>query len=63
MITRYTAKQSLKRKGWTLAAASAVLGVHRVHLSYVLNGHRESRRLLSAIAALSKAPKSKKGAQ
>ena len=52
MVTGYSAKAKLKKAGWTQRAAAAVLGVHRVHLTYVLNGQRKSERLLRAIAAL-----------
>lgn len=46
------ARNALRRKGWTQVEAAKVLGVTRIHLSYVLNGHRGSRRLLNAINAL-----------
>jgi len=46
------ARNALRSKGWTQAAAAAVLGVTPIHLCYVLNGRRESRRVLTAIAQL-----------
>jgi len=55
-VTRYNARDHLKTNGWTVLAAAKVLKVHRVHLSYVLHGKRQSQRLLTAIAELPKAP-------
>jgi hypothetical protein len=46
------ARNSLRAKGWTQAAAAQVLGVTPIHLCYVLNGRRESRRVLTAISQL-----------
>lgn len=46
------ARNALRAKGWTQAAAAAVLGITPIHLCYVLNGRRESRRVLSAIQHL-----------
>lgn len=46
------ARNELRRKGWSQAAAAARLGVSAIHLCYVLNGRRVSRRLLQAIHAL-----------
>ena len=46
------ARNALRAKGWTQAAAAKVLGVTPIHLCYVLNGRRESRRVLTAIQAL-----------
>lgn len=46
------ARISLAEKGWSYRAAAKRLGRHYVHVSLVLRGHRESRRLLEAIAAL-----------
>jgi hypothetical protein len=40
----------------TLTAAAKALGVTREHLSRVLHGHRQSRRLLQRYAALSHPP-------
>ena len=52
MLTRSQAKARLKKLGWSYRTVAPILGVHHIHLSYVLNGHRESRRLLAAIANL-----------
>ena len=57
MLARQQAKAILKKKGWTYRTAAPQLGVGFVHLSRVLNGHRNSRRLLAAIASLPIAPK------
>ena len=43
------ARDHLRRKGWSRREAAERLGVTPEHLSYVLNGHRESRRILEAI--------------
>jgi lambda repressor-like predicted transcriptional regulator len=51
------AKALLKARGWSYRAAARALGCAYQHLSYVLNGHRESRRLLSAIAKLPRVEK------
>jgi hypothetical protein len=56
MLAREHAKATLKRHGWSYRKAAPFLGVGYVHLSRVLNGQRESRRLLAAIAALPHAP-------
>lgn len=40
------AKENLKAKGWSHRAAARELGVSFEHLNRVLNGHRESARLL-----------------
>ena len=50
------ARNALRRKGWTQAAAAEALGVTPIHLNYVLNARRESRRILSAIDALPENP-------
>jgi hypothetical protein len=52
MFTRAQAKVTLKEKGWTYRTAAPALGITYQHLSYVLNGHRESRRVLAAIEAM-----------
>ena len=46
------AKTALRQSGWTHRATAVFLGVSFEHLNRVLNGHRESRRLLAAIACL-----------
>jgi transcriptional regulator with XRE-family HTH domain len=45
-------KRRLKKKGWSNRAAAQMLGVTFEHLNRVLNGHRESARLISSIEAL-----------
>lgn len=45
------ARASLSMRGITQAQAAKKLGVTQWHLNRVLNGHRESRRILSGIAA------------
>ena len=45
-------KQLLKTRGWSYRAAAAELGISYPHLSNVLNGHRESRRLLASLSRL-----------
>lgn len=52
MLTREQAKVDLKKKGWSYRTAAPALEVSSYHLNQVLNGYRESARLLSAIAAL-----------
>jgi transcriptional regulator with XRE-family HTH domain len=49
MFTREHAKVTLKRRGWSYRSAAVLLGITYQHLSYVLNGHRDSRRILAAI--------------
>ena len=51
-----TARNTLRSKGWTQAAAANLLGVSAIHLCYVLNGRRDSRRLLDAIRRLPSNP-------
>ncbi len=51
-MTRQSAKDQLKKKGWTQVAAAPRLGVRFEHLNRVLNGHRESKRLLRKIEEL-----------
>lgn len=46
------AKHHLKSNGWSYRSAAPVLGVNYVHLAHVLNGQRQSRRLLSAVLQL-----------
>lgn len=50
--TRRAAKRALKTKGWSYRRAAPVLGVTYQHLSEVLNGNRESQRLLARISSL-----------
>lgn len=52
MFSRELQKVELKRKGWSYRRAAPKLGVTYQHLCLVLNGQRESRRLLAAIANL-----------
>jgi hypothetical protein len=52
MVTRSQAKVTLKKRGWSYRAVAPVLGVTPYHLCQVLNGRRESRRLLQAISVL-----------
>jgi hypothetical protein len=46
------ARNILRRKGWSQIQAARALGVSAIHLCYVLNGHRVSRRLLTSIRNL-----------
>lgn len=46
------AKRYLIRKGWSYRSAAKHMGICYQHLSDVLNGRRQSRRLLAAIATL-----------
>ena len=46
------ARNALRRKGWTQVAAAKALGVSPIHLSYVLNARRESKRILREIAKM-----------
>lgn len=50
------ARNELRRKGYSQEAAAVQLGVTRVHLTFVLNGRRQSRRILSAIQDLPENP-------
>lgn len=52
MFTRESAKKALKSKGWTYRTAAPQLSVTYQHLSEVLNGNRESRRLMLRIKQL-----------
>jgi transcriptional regulator with XRE-family HTH domain len=52
MFTGAQAKRHLKQNHWSYRNVAPVLGVTFQHLSMVLNGHRESRRLLNRIAEL-----------
>lgn len=46
------ARRHFQSGGWSYRSAAPVLGVSYQHLSEVLNGRRESRRLLAAVNAL-----------
>lgn len=50
------ARNTLRRKGWTQSAAAKLLGVSPEHLCYVLNGRRQSLRILHAIDRLPENP-------
>jgi hypothetical protein len=50
------ARNVLRGKGYTIAAAAPRLGVTVTHLSLVLNNHRQSRRILRAIDELPESP-------
>lgn len=50
------ARNLLRRKGWTQVEAAKALGVTPIHLSYVLNARRESRRIINAIHDLPENP-------
>jgi transcriptional regulator with XRE-family HTH domain len=50
------ARNALRRKGWTQAGAAMALGVTPIHLNYVLNARRQSRRILKAISSLPENP-------
>lgn len=52
MFTGAQAKRHLKQNHWSYRNVAPVLGVTFQHLCMVLNGHRESRRLLNRIAEL-----------
>ncbi len=56
MITRQQAKARLKELGWSYRRVAPLLGVRFEHLCLVLNGHRDSIRLLAAIEGLPPAP-------
>lgn len=51
-MNRTTIKRSLHKRGWSYRRAAPVLGVSYQHLSEVLNGKRQSRRLLAKIDQL-----------
>jgi len=52
MFTRERAKVTLKSRNWSYRAAAPQLGVSYQHLSEVLNGRRQSRRLLARVMGL-----------
>ena len=43
------ARKALRVKGWSQAQVAERLGISRIHVCYVLNGRRESRRVINAI--------------
>lgn len=45
-------KARLRKRGWSQRAAAREAGVSFEHLNRVLNGHRESKRLLKDLEAL-----------
>ena len=49
MFTRERLKVTLKSRGWSYRSAAPVLGVTYQHLSEVLNGKRQSARLLKRV--------------
>jgi len=51
-ITAAEAREILHEKGYSLRTAAPLLGVHFGHLHQVLQGRRDSRRLLTAIKHL-----------
>ena len=51
------ARNTLRRKGWSQVSAASVLGVTPEHLCYVLNGRRQSRRILTDIEHLPTNPR------
>jgi hypothetical protein len=51
------ARNTLRHKGWKQQAAAPLLGVTRQHLTLVLTGRRQSRRILAAIQELPENPK------
>jgi hypothetical protein len=50
------ARNALRSKGWTQVEAAKALGVTPIHLSYVLNARRESRRIIREIQHLPENP-------
>jgi ribosome-binding protein aMBF1 (putative translation factor) len=47
-----SARNTLRRKGWSQADLAKRLGISPIHLCYVLNGRRKSRSILTAIKDL-----------
>jgi ribosome-binding protein aMBF1 (putative translation factor) len=47
-----SARNALRRKGWSQADLAKRLGISPIHLCYVLNGRRESRRIINEIQHL-----------
>lgn len=56
LVSVQAARQHLRRNGWTQVAAAKKAGVTREHTALVLNGHRESNRLLKFILSLPENP-------
>jgi plasmid maintenance system antidote protein VapI len=54
-ITREQAKEILKQRGWQYRTVAPILGCSYQHLSEVLNGHRNSFRILREIETLATA--------
>jgi lambda repressor-like predicted transcriptional regulator len=52
MFTREQIKGELKKKGWSYRTAARKLNRSYQHVSYVLNGHRESVLLLRELNRL-----------
>ena len=50
------ARNILRRRGWTQAEVAKRLGISPIHLCYVLNGRRESRRIINEIQHLPENP-------
>lgn len=46
------ARRHFHAHGWSYRSAAPVLGVSYQHLSQVLNGERQSRRLINAVLSL-----------
>lgn len=55
-LTVSQARAALHAKGYSYRRAAVALGCSFTHLSHVLTNRRESRRLLTRIAALPKSP-------
>jgi hypothetical protein len=49
-------KALLRAKGWSIRRAAVAIGCQYQHLSYVINGHRQSKRIAAAIIALGHSP-------
>lgn len=49
---RAKVKRLLKARGWTQSEAAKATGVTFEHLNRVLNGHRQSARLIAQLEAL-----------
>jgi hypothetical protein len=62
MFTRERAKVTLKNRRWTYRSAAPELGVTYQHLSEVLNGRRQSKRLLCRVMGLPIRPTKETGA-